>query len=377
VDAVVIGAGPAGLATSRELTRAGVEHVVLERGDRAGHTWANLYDSLVLHTGRHLSSLPGMRFPRGTSLFPTRLEFVDYLDRYACGLPVRTSSRVEEARRSEDGWLLRISDGRVMRARTLVVATGIVSNPLSADIPGRTRFTRRIMHSVEYRRPHPFAGQRVLVVGAGNSAGEISAELAAAGVDVTVAVRSGARVVPRQLLGIPIQYVAVLLAGLPRHFQREISAAVARVSALARGTAVLPAARDRLCSDIPLIGFHLVDAIRAGRIRLRGAIQEFTGTGVRFMDGKEEPFDAVILATGYRAALDLLGGAIARDECGFARRDGRVASADQLDLYFVGHNYDTRGALLNISRDARTTAALIARKGISDRRRAGPDCHGK
>ncbi len=78
VDAVVIGAGPAGLATSRELGRRGVAHVVLERGDRIGYTWANLYDSLVLHTGKHMSALPGLRFPESTPLFPTRRDFVEY-----------------------------------------------------------------------------------------------------------------------------------------------------------------------------------------------------------------------------------------------------------------------------------------------------------
>jgi putative flavoprotein involved in K+ transport len=74
--AVVIGAGPAGLATSRELGRRGIDHVVLERGEALGHTWAHLYDSLVLHTGKHLSSLPGLPFPRTTRLFPSRHDFL-------------------------------------------------------------------------------------------------------------------------------------------------------------------------------------------------------------------------------------------------------------------------------------------------------------
>src|SRR6188768_2649989 len=92
MDAIVIGAGPGGLATSRELKRRGIEHVVLERGDAPAHTWANLYDSLVLHTGKHMSRLPGLTFPSSASLFPTRMEFVDYLRRYAAKfeLPVRT-----------------------------------------------------------------------------------------------------------------------------------------------------------------------------------------------------------------------------------------------------------------------------------------------
>src|SRR6186713_1076233 len=98
MDAVVIGAGPGGLATSRELKRRGVEHAVLERGDAPAHTWANLYDSLVLHTGKHMSALPGLRFPDSTPLFPPRAEFVEYLRRYATTfeLPIRTNAEVVE-----------------------------------------------------------------------------------------------------------------------------------------------------------------------------------------------------------------------------------------------------------------------------------------
>ena len=165
-------------------------------------------------------------------------------------------------------------------------------------------------------------GRRVLVIGAGNSAGEIAAELAAAGAQVTVAVRSGARVVPRDLFGVPIQYLAVAISRFPRHVQQSIAAGMARAAELARGPAVLPPPPQTRCSDVPLIGFHLVDAIRAGTIRLRRGVAEFTPAGVQFDDGTDEPFDDVILATGYRAAVGMLGDLIRIDGCGFAVRTG-------------------------------------------------------
>ena len=361
--AVVIGAGPAGLATSRELGRRRIDHVVLERGDTLGHTWANLYASLVLHTGKHLSSLPGLPFPRTTRLFPSRQDFLHYLHEYArrFDLPLRTSAAVETVERAGGHWRVRTQEGAELTAPVVVMATGIVSNPFTAPIPGRARFAGRILHSVDYRRPDAHVGRRVLVIGAGNSAGEIAAELAAAGAQVTVAVRSGARVVPRDLFGVPIQYLAVAISRVPRHMQQSIVAAMARASALVRGPAVLPPPSSVRCSDVPLIGFHLVDAIRAGAIRLKRGVTEFTPAGVRFDDATDEPFDDVILATGYRAAVGMLGSLIRVDGCGFAVRTGRVASADQPNLYFVGHNYDTRGALRNIAQDARLVAKLIGR----------------
>jgi cation diffusion facilitator CzcD-associated flavoprotein CzcO len=362
IDAVVIGAGPAGLATSRELKRRGVNHVVLERGARVGHTWNNLYDGLVLHTGKHLSSLPGLPFPASTPLFPTRRDFVDYLNRYAerFDLPVRPNADAGRVTQSNGMWNVALASGTDVCSRVLVVATGIVSNPCLPDIPHQPRFRGRIFHSVEYRRPEGYKGQRILVVGAGNSSAEISAELARGGADVTVAIRSGARVVPLQLFGVPIQYVAATVNWLPRRTQRQLAAMIARLSEVVRGRAVLPPPIDKHCPDVPLIGFDLVEAVRAGTIRIKGGIAEFTANGARFSDGSESPFDHVIFATGYKAAVGILGDLIRVDECGFAARHSRVVSADRANLYFVGHNYDVRGGLRNIALDARRAAKTIA-----------------
>jgi cation diffusion facilitator CzcD-associated flavoprotein CzcO len=363
-EVVVIGAGPAGLATGRELARRNIGYVIFERGSRAGHTWDTLYDSLVLHTGKHLSALPGLPFPGSTPLFPSRKDFLDYLHRYVdwFRLAIATGTEVVSATRDRDGWLMRTAGGQDVRARAVVIATGIVANPHLADLPGRERFRGRIDHSVTYRRPEPFRSQRVLVVGVGNSAGEIAAELADAGAFVTIAVRSGARIVPRQLLGIPIQYFAVGLSALPRAAHRGVAEAIARVSELIRGPAVLPRPREDRCSDVPLIGFHLANALRAGKIRLKGAVVELTTDGARFADGSTEPFDRILLATGYRPAVAILGNQIQRDDCGFARRRDRVTSLDQPDLYFVGHNYDTRGALRNIWQDAQLVGKALAQQ---------------
>src|SRR5215211_6947807 len=105
---VVVGGGPAGLATSAELCQRRIEHVVLECGDTVGHSWANLYDSLTLHTGKHLSALPRVPFDRRVPLFPSRGDFVAYLHRYAevLGLPIETGRSVIAVERRNDEWLV-------------------------------------------------------------------------------------------------------------------------------------------------------------------------------------------------------------------------------------------------------------------------------
>jgi cation diffusion facilitator CzcD-associated flavoprotein CzcO len=240
------------------------------------------------------------------------------------------------------------------------MATGIVAAPRTPSFPGRERYRGGVIHSVEYRRPDGFHGRRVLVIGVGNSGGEIASELSRAGAHVSVSVRSGANVVPLQLAGIPIQYLAFAMRGLPTSARRAIASAVGKLTELRRGKPVLPKPSHGALDSIPLIGFHLVDAIRAGRVTVRGGISEFTETGVRFSDGAEEPFDGVILATGFTAALAPLGGLVRTDAKGFALRTDRVTSADQPHLYFVGHTYDATGGLYNIRRDAGLAADRIA-----------------
>lgn len=369
---LIIGAGPAGLATAAGLTRRGVPYRLVERGPTLAYSWENTYDSLTLHTGRHMSTLPGQPYPGGTPIFPSRADFLSYLRSYAThfALRVETGLDVREVRRDGDDWLAR-ANGTDLRTRSLVMATGIMAKPVMPSIPGRELFGGEVLHSVEYRRPGPFLGKRVLVVGVGNSGGEIGSELARAGVKVTVVVRSGANVVPRDIAGIPIQYLAYVLRGLPRAARAWVTERVRVMSERRRGPPVLPRPPWSTLDAIPLIGFHLVDAIRLGLVRVKvGSIGAFTSTGVRFADGELADFEVVIFATGFLPAIDALGTLVRRDQRGFALRSDRVASADQPGLYFVGHNYDVTGGLTNIRRDAEIVAARLAQ---GHTRRARPE----
>lgn len=360
---MVVGAGPAGLATARELRRLGLPPRILERGPTLAHTWTRLYDSLTLHTGKHMSALPGLRFDRHVPLFPTRDDFLDYLRRYARTFDIEpeTSTPVTRADPPDaiGPWRLHTPAGLV-EADALVFATGIVAQPVTPPLPGRDTFRGRVMHSVEYRRPDPFAGRRVLVVGVGNSGGEIASELADVAADVAVSVRSGANVVPLTLAGVPIQYVASLLWRLPRGLRMRVVDLVRRRTEARRGPPSLPPLGwDDEPPRIPLIGFHLDDAIRAGRVRVVPPIESVEGGLVRFTRGSSEPFDDVILATGYRPALQPLEGLVRTDARGFALRSDRVTSVDRPRLFFVGHNYDVTGGLWNIRKDATLAAKAV------------------
>ena len=142
------------------------------------------------------------------------------------------------------------------------------------------------------------------------------------------------------------------MSPLPRKAQQAVQSAVGRISELVRG-AVLPRAADGPCSSVPLIGLHFPNAVRAGTIRLKPGVAEFTDRGVRFTDGSEEPFDAVILATGYRAAVGPLGDLIRLDDCGFARPHATASSAWTSRASTSSATTTTRAAACGTSRRTR------------------------
>ena len=334
--------------------------MVLEKGEAVGHSWSNVYESLRLHTGKHMSALPDMPFTRSTPLFVRGQTFLDYLQGYSrrFGLPVETQCVVTDVRRQDEGWQLSTATGE-LRAQHLIIATGIMSEPRVPQFKGRGEYGGRVIHIAEYRRPEPYIGKQVLVVGVGNSGAEIATELARAGARVAISVRTGANFVPLTLMRVPIQYYSVCMQILPKPVREVIASVSTGVIERLRGGPVIRRPGYGPLERQPVIGFGLVNAVRHGSIAVRTGIQRFTRDGVLFTDGSSEAFDEVILATGYQAAIAMLNSLVHRDERGFAARY-RVCSVDQPNLYFVGHNYGTIGALLNISRDARLATRVIA-----------------
>lgn len=363
LDVVIVGGGPGGLAVSQQLGVRGIAHIVIEKGDSPGWQWGQTYDSLRLHTGKHLSALPGMSFPKGTDLFPSRAAFTSYLKSYTerFDIPLRVGVEARALEREGDTWRIETGEDWIA-ARAVVVATGIMSSPVVPCFAGLDAYQGGLIHSSAYRHPSGFTRQRVLVVGIGNSGAEIATELADAA-SVAVSVRSGVNNVPLSIAGIPSQYLGWAISWLPRAMQQRLTRLVGNVGALVRGGNPLPRKQGfGDCPDVPLIGMKLANAVKSGSIELLPSIERFGPRGAKFADGTERTFDSVILATGYRAALEWMGAYGARDICGFAKRRDRVRSQEFPNLYFIGHNYDGRGGLYNIAVDARRIARIISQR---------------
>lgn len=202
-DALVIGAGQAGLTTSYYLTQSGIRHVVLERG-RIGETWrTQRWRSFRLNTPNWANALPGAPFPGSADTFESTDALVAYFEAYAaqCSLPLRSGVDVR-ALRSADGGGFEVSTGAgaVMKARHVVIASGIQNVPLVPAISRDLLPPLLQMHSAEYLDPESLPPGAVLVVGGGQTGCQIAEDLVDAGRRVYMATSKVGRA-PRRYRG--------------------------------------------------------------------------------------------------------------------------------------------------------------------------------
>lgn len=283
-DAVVVGAGQAGLATSFHLSRLGVDHVVLDANDGPGGAWRHRWDSLTMADVHGVADLPGRPAPRPSPVPANRVVpayFADYERDLA--LPVVRPVRV--TRVVDDGGWLRVEAGeRHWRARTLVSAAGTWTRPFVPHYPGIGTFAGRQLHTATYPGPEALRGSRVLVVGGGASAVQFLGELAPLTQTLWVTRRAP---VWRDDFG-------------PAEGLAAVTAVEARVRA------GLPPA-----SVVSVTGLRLrpqeQEAARLGAYdRRRPMFARVEPTGVRWADGHFEAVDVILWATGFRSAVDHL-----------------------------------------------------------------------
>ncbi|MGZ9234672.1 MAG: flavin-containing monooxygenase [Anaerolineales bacterium] len=307
-----------------------------------------------------------MTYPR----YPSRTQIITYLESYAekFRLDIRFRQQVISARSRNNPWEVQTQD-RLYQAQNLVIATGYNREPVMPIWPGQDSFKGLVMHSSEYRNGELFRARKVLVVGFGNSGGEIAIDLWEHGAQVGLAVRGGVNVIPRELFGIPILSIGILQRKLPARLADAISALISRavIGDLTKyGLRKLPygpVSQMRRNAHIPLIDVGTVKLIKEGQVNIYGGIREFCENGVIFDDGTQAEFNAIILATGYRPRVNafLTGiSAAAYDLNGAPLSSGQESSMP--GLYFCGYYVSPTGMLREICIEAKKIGASIAGK---------------
>jgi putative flavoprotein involved in K+ transport len=375
-EAVVVGAGPGGLAAAAMLNRAGVPAVVVDRADAVASAWRNHYERLHLHTVRWLSHLPGYRIPREYGKWVSRADVVRYLEAYAAHhrLDLLLGRHVERLDRGEGGWVLRSSGGDLV-APNVVVATGHNHSPALPDWPGKAGFTGELLHACDYRNATPYVGKDVLVVGSGNTGAEIALDLVETGAArVRVSIRTPPHIVFREQSGIANPMLGVMFRRLPPWLFDPIALRLRRMTVGDLSEYGLPEPPDGLYERvrrddaIPLIDMGFVDAVRSRQVTIVPAVTGFDGDKVLLADGPPLTPEVVVAATGYRRGLEPLVGHL-----GVLGHDGRptVRGAHTHpaapNLWFTGFTNPISGMFRELGIDARRIARAAARR----RRRRG------
>ena len=348
-DSIVIGAGQAGLSTSFHLKRLGVSHVVLDANAHPGGAWQHRWKSLTMHDVHGIASLPDMDVPDAVETEPAR-EFVpEYFGDYEAefDLPVRRPVRVRGAR-DADGLIEVQTDVGMFTTRTLVNATGTWTQPFIPFYPGADAFTGRQLHTVDFDGADEFRDKRVIVVGGGASAVQILGELA--GIAETLWVTRRAPVWRQGPFGEDAGRDAVALVeervrrGLP-------PASVVSVTGL-------------------MLRPQEQHALELGAYERQPMFSRLEADGARWDDGRFEPADVILWATGFRPAVGHLSGLHLRGPLGGIQLDGTTAVVDpRVQLVGYGPSASTIGA-----NRAGRTAATSVRKYLA-REQAGRTSH--
>jgi dimethylaniline monooxygenase (N-oxide forming) len=325
----IIGAGPAGLATLKELSAAGFDAIAFEARPRLGGLFVFdeddglVWDSLRLTSSTLVTQFSDFPAPANASLHMTHHEYVRYLESYATHFDLwphlRFSSAIDTVEPDGASWSMRARGHPELRFDAIVVCTGVHRRPFTPEIPGLDRFTGSIHHAARYRRPDAFRGRRVVCVGAGESGGEVIALVAQVARSCSVSLRRGAYFLPRLVDGMPGDYLTTRIvhgfgsAAVPALRQLGVAKA-----AFMRGAhpkippedhfeaAVQPTVRSLFektgLSEKQQFSTKtdaLPIAIANGACTVRPGIESVEGSAVRYVDGTTDEADAILFCTGF------------------------------------------------------------------------------
>ncbi|MFT3701115.1 MAG: NAD(P)/FAD-dependent oxidoreductase [Agriterribacter sp.] len=368
-NTLIIGASIAGLSCAACLHKQNLEYIIIEQHDKVATPWRNHYHRLHLHTNKRLSNLPYKKFGSQIPRYPTRQQVVDYLDEYSNAFNINPVFNCQAISVTRDGdyWITTTNKG-IFRSANLVFATGIYGKPNTINIKGMETFPGRILHSSDYKTGKDFANKNVLVIGFGNSACEIAIDLYEQGAMPAMSVRSSVNIIPRDILGIPVLELSLLMNNLPPRVADKLNAPlinllVGNISRLGLHPKTIgPLEQISVEETTPVLDIGTVKHIRKGHIKIYNDIDHINGNLVHFKDGRQQAFDTIVAGIGYTHRID---GIINLDK---SRLDDIQRNTKQQQyfgkdgLYFCGFHISATGQIREISLDAKRIAAHIANR---------------
>ncbi|XP_047323333.1 probable indole-3-pyruvate monooxygenase YUCCA4 [Impatiens glandulifera] len=309
---IIIGAGPSGLAVSACLKNIGIPTLILERDDCIASLWKKkTYDRLKLHLPKKFCQLPFLNFPKTFPKYPTKKQFISYLESYATHFSISPKFNQEVQNAEFDSkfgvWRVKTQDSEYV-SRWLIVAAGENAEPAVPDIQGIENFEGNVIHTSGYSSGLDFKGKRILVVGCGNSGMEVSLDLCRFNAIPHMVVRNTVHVLPREMFGFSTFGIAMtILKWLPIRIVDKFLLLMSNV--ILGNTERLGLKRPKTgplelknaTGKTPVLDVGALSHIKSGKIKVMEGVREITRNGAKFVDGQEREFDSIIFATGYKS----------------------------------------------------------------------------
>ena len=355
----VIGAGSSGITAVQVLAERGLEFDCFEMGSGVGGNWrydndngvSSAYRSLHINTSREAMQYAAYPMPDSLPDYPSHWQIADYFDNFVehFGLrdlitfrtevvkvvPSASGSGYDVTTRSLDN----AREAEVRHYEHVVVANGHHWDPRWPEpgFPGSETFPGVQMHAHYYRTPEVFEGKRVVVLGIGNSATDITVESCRVARRTYLAMRRGAHVLPKYMFGMPTDHLTDSpLARGPFRLQKLGLKALMRVAVGKMTDYGLPEPDHQILEAHPTVSDDLLTRLGHGDITVKPNIDRFEGSKVFFVDGSAAEVDVVVYATGYKVSFPFLDDTVVRAEDNHVDLYRRVVSPDHPGLYFLG-----------------------------------------
>lgn len=347
----VIGAGSSGITAAKGLHERGLDVTVFEASDRVGGNWvlgnrngmSSAYEGLHINTSRERMAFTDFPMPRSYPDFPHHSHiaayFDDYVDHFGIRPLIRFQTTIERAQRGpEGGWTLTFGDGTSERFDALIVANGHHWDARWPEpaFPGSDAFAGVQMHAHDYKSDAALRGKDVVVLGMGNSAMDIAVESSYVARATYLAARRGAWILPKYVLGRPIDQLLKNDPRVPFPIRAKIMELIVRVTAGSPERYGLPKPDHGFGQAHPTVSGRILDRIGHGTIAPKPNIARLEGDRVVFADGSSVHADVVVYCTGYKITFPFFDEDLISAPDNHIELFRRVFHPDYDDLFFIG-----------------------------------------
>lgn len=353
LKACVIGTGSSGLVAAKTLQEYGVEFDWFEMGSGIGGNWrynndngcSAAYDSLYIDTSKDRMAYADFSIPKAFPNYLHHSQVLEYFESYAKHfrlIPLITFKTCVEHVESLPNDSYKVStknlDTGVKKIAiydAVLVCNGHHWHPKIPVFPGE--FNGEMFHSRNYRNPDDFKDKNVLILGIGNSGADIACDVAQVAAHTFLASRCGAHVIPRFLLGRPVdKWTTPFLSRFPFSMQRLLFSIIVWLSRGWQSNYGMPVPPTQILAEHPTLSTELLPLIKAGKVKPKPLVDHLNGSEVIFVDGSRENIDIFICATGYQISFPFLADdmvSVAENRVGLY---GKVVHPDHCGLYFIG-----------------------------------------